>query len=551
MSIYRILLVFLSFICLQNKAYSTAYYVHPTFGNDTLDGTSRQLAFRTLERASRLHFLPGDQLLLASGETFHGGLSLIDQHGNPDHPITITTTSWGNQAYIIPSIINFKSEPNGILLEDCSFIEISNLQVTGNGFQQGSVMKSKMRCGVLIRNKTTKQVSHITLKSLHIFDVFFENEGFVRGKEEVRTANGTQRYGWGIRVMNGHPDGMISSINIEDCVVKNVSHTGIKLTGHNQHISNIYLAGNEVLKTGGPGIQMSEVRDVHVVKNAVSHSGSNDDTRKWGRGSGLWTWGSSRVLIEKNSFKYAKGPADSAGAHIDFNCDNIILQYNLSANNAGGFCEVLGNTYNCAYRYNVSINDGYRIKGVNGAFQEGKTLWLSGYQGQSKNRKGPVNFYFYNNTIYCADSLVAKIAIDNTSKGICIVNNIFYLKGGAKAVLGDQYKPDSANDDLAENVIFQNNLFMMNKANWPDDIGLKDSAPLFGDPKFKNGGGDKIEDYIPKKGNLIKKKGIAIPFIPNDSLGLWQNLHLEKDILGHPTTLMPCIGAIEPKNRKR
>ncbi|HMP30288.1 MAG TPA: right-handed parallel beta-helix repeat-containing protein, partial [Saprospiraceae bacterium] len=164
----------------------------------------------------------------------------------------------------------------------------------------------------------------------------------------------------------------------------NVSHTGIKLTGKNKNIINIEINENEVFKTGGPGIQMSDVKYVHVFNNKVNYSGSNDDSRKWGRGSGLWTWSASHVLIEKNHFLNANGPGDSAGAHIDYNCDNIVLQHNFSANNAGGFCEILGNNYNCAYRFNISVNDGHRVKGENGAFQEGKIFWLSGYQGDKK-----------------------------------------------------------------------------------------------------------------------------------------------------------------------
>ena len=26
----------------------------------------------------------------------------------------------------------------------------------------------------------------------------------------------------------------------------------------------------------------------------------------------------------------------------------------------GGFCEILGDNINCGYRYNISVNDGYR-----------------------------------------------------------------------------------------------------------------------------------------------------------------------------------------------
>ena len=50
----------------------------------------------------------------------------------------------------------------------------------------------------------------------------------------------------------------------------------------------------------------------------------------------------------------------------------MIVENNLSRNNAGGFIEILGNNYNCSYRYNVSINDGHRVKGKNGAFKRVK-----------------------------------------------------------------------------------------------------------------------------------------------------------------------------------
>ena len=99
------------------------------------------------------------------------------------------------------------------------------------------------------------------------------------------------------------------------------------------------------------------------------------------------------LFLSGNKFQNANGPADSAGCHIDFNCNDVIVENNLSRNNAGGFIEILGNNYNCSYRNNISINDGHRVKGENGAFQEGKTFWLSGYIGRGKERNGPFNSY--------------------------------------------------------------------------------------------------------------------------------------------------------------
>ena len=526
---------------MNQKIEAKEYYVHPIQGKDTNDGNSKINSFRTLKKLSELQFHAGDKIILANGLTYSGSFILQNQKGTSKKPIEITSLQWENTDSVSPAIINFKNHANGVLLEDCSFIKVSNLQLTGNGYIDEDT-SLKMRCGILVLNKTSKIVKDIFIQNISIYDVFYENIGFIRGKEEVKSANGTQKYGWGIRVVSPNPKLKIKNVTIENCKVNNVSHTGIQLTGSSKNISKITIIENSVEKTGGPGIQMSGVENVYVTKNKVSHSGSNDDSRKWGRGSGLWTWGSSNVLIEKNQFLYANGPGDSAGAHIDYNCDNIVLQYNLSAYNAGGFCEILGNNYNCMYRYNISINDGHRVKGVNGAFQEGKVFWLSGYQG-NKEPKGPVNSYFYNNTIYSDKSIEAKFAIDNTSNGIVIANNIFCIKGVSKVVMGDQNKRDAQKGLKVENVTFRNNLFL-NENTWPKELKMEDTSPLFGNPNFMNNGELKLTDYIPQNILLTTNKGIKIPRLKKCKIKLLFDLYLENDILNNELKGVPCIGAI-------
>lgn len=291
-------------------------------------------------------------------------------------------------------------------------------------------------------------------------------------------------------------------------------------------------------------MQFSGITNGHIKGNDVNYSGSKDDSRKWGRGSGMWTWGCDSILIEHNSFRNANGPADSAGCHIDFNCKNIIVQYNLSENNAGGFAEILGNNWNCAYRYNVSINDGHRVKKKGVAFQEGKIFWLSGFVGKDKKRHGPYNSYFYNNTIYVKSDLVAKMAVSKVAEGVLIANNIFYIEGASKAVLGDQYKPQEAGEADIPNVVFKNNLFL--KAdNWPKKVLIQDEAPVFGNAQFLNSGGNEILDYTPTNVELIKNKGIEISLIPGDKKGLLQGIKVEKDILGNIIDGKPDMGAIE------
>ena len=415
--------------------------------------------------------------------------------------------------------------------------------IRANGKGEGTPVEGKMRCGVLVTTTRPGDYVNIELENLNVHDVFYENPGFKRGKGEVKTANGTQSYGWGIRVINRTRGSILKDVTIRNCRVHDVGHTGIKFTSFSDGIQDIEVLDCHVMKTGGPGIQMSGVDKGRIENCVVNFSGSDDDSRKWGRGSGLWTWGSSNVIITRNEFRNANGPGDSAGCHIDFNCRNVIVQYNFSYKNAGGFIEILGNNFNCAYRYNISVDDGHRIKGENGAFQEGKTFWLSGYRG-NKKRSGPFNSYIYNNTIYVSDSIDAKIAVTKAAKGVMVANNIFCIKGESQAVLGDQYKPEKDGSGSVQNVVFKNNLFLR-ASNWPSNVLIQPQHSKYGDPVFKNPGGDRVKDYLPQDKSLIRNKGIKIPMLAGDSVGLVSGLNVKKDILGHPIKGRPDMGAIE------
>ena len=522
------------------------YYFDSNIGNNENNGMSPDTAFKSLSKLKGLRLSPGDKVLLSVYSQFNEPLILKDISGSKESKIIFSSYSSNENVKTNDrSTINVIGELNAISIVDCSFIEIKNIIISANPNNENAITSRKaMRCGVLVKPMNDGLTENLTFDNLLIEDVFFEKPGFKRSSKEVYSANGTQNYGWGIRVINSNKNAIIKDIVIKDCKIKNVSHTGIKFTGKNRSIKNITVENCQVIETGGPGIQMSGVEKGHITNNYVNKSGSYNDSRKWGRGSGLWTWGSSDILIEKNHFLNANGPGDSAGAHIDFNCENIILQYNFSANNAGGFCEILGNNYNCSYRYNISVNDGHRIKGVNGAFQEGKTLWLSGFVGKNTKRNGPFNSYIYNNTIIVSKDILSKYAFDKAVTGVLIMNNIFYIQGESTGVLGDQYRPDTKGKSNIKNVVFKNNLFL-NTNTWPKDIPLKDSHPKFGNPKFKVSEELSISNYIPTNLNLIKDRGMEIEHIPNDSIGLKLGLKVTHDILGNPIIGSPDIGAIE------
>jgi len=516
----------------------TDYYVHPTMGNDINSGTSADRAIRTLEKASQIALKPGDRLLLAAGERHIGTLELIGIRGKPDSVITVsafapTADKKGEQAHI-----DAKGEAQGVLIRDCQHIHLRELYITANGYNTENE-DLDMRCGVLVTTSAQGHIEDVVLSDMTIRDIFFENPGFVRDPDDVNSANGTGAYGYGIRMISNRATAGIKDVRIEDCHIVNIEHTGIRLTGTAQNISDIVMTENQVQRTGGPGIQMSNTRDAHIVSNEVSYSGSTDDGRKWGRGSGLWTWSASRILIEKNRFLYANGPGDSAGAHIDFNCDNVIMQYNFSAHNAGGFCEILGNTYNCAYRYNISVNDGHRVNGQGGAFQDGKIIWLSGHIGSGSSRKPPMNTYIYNNTIYVRPDIVARFAIEDGTDGLLIANNIFHIVGESGT---------SENNRMIkkrlDRLFFSNNLFLKAE-NWPSIFPIEDSQPIFGNVDFETIGGWQIQHYLPRNKALVKGKGIPITRLEGDADGLM--LDVIHDIMGEPIGTMPGLGALEVK----
>ena len=449
----------------EKNEIGNSYYFNSIYGNNSNLGT-KEKPFKSLDYLEKIELYDGDKILLSNGSTFLNTIELVNKNG-----IEISNYQ-GDSIDKLPTI-NSKGKIASVFIENSSNININNIELTANGGGANRFLhkklKSDLRTGILYLVTDKNVHNNLEISNVLIKDIFYENQGFIRDKKEVKTPNGTQSYGWGIRILNLSKEGNLKNIIIKHSDFENISHTAIRFIGNRESkFENIKILNNRVFKSGGPGMVFNSTKNLIAVKNDINYSGSDDDSRKWGRGSGLWTWGSSFALIAQNKFQNANGPADSAGCHIDFNCNDIIVENNLSRNNAGGFIEILGNNFNCSYRYNISINDGHRVKGKNGAFQEGKTFWLSGYVGKGRERSGPFDSYIYGNHVYVGKDIVPKIAVDKKAKGVFVHDNIFYFENDPVMVLGDQYKPDNGGNTQIENVIFTENIFKRN--HWPKDV---------------------------------------------------------------------------------
>ncbi len=541
-----------SFSLISLSSQAQDYYVNNN-GSDTNDGFTTQSAFKTLAKINALSLTAGDSVYLASGQEFIGTLKIANEAGSSQSPITIS--SYGDSTE--RAKINAKNELAGINIVNASYLNISNIEIEASG---GTAKKlrtgAKMRLGILVdvNDGSGKEYGYINFDNMYIHDIYHENSDFAGRGGDVNTSNGTQAYGWGVRLYNSNNnETILTNITFKNSEIADVAHTGFKATSNSNRdlsqrrwggIYNIDFNNNYLHDIGGPGIQFSGVNDSYVGYNRVHRTGSGSDLRKWNRGSGMWPWASRDLLIEHNEFTDAKGPADSAGFHIDFHCTNVIVQYNLSKNNAGGFIEILGDNENNSYRYNVSINDGYRRKGVDGAGQEGKTLWISGFSGKDKAEIAPKNNYIYNNTIYVKGDQLAQFAVQNKTDGLVVANNIFMIEGDSQHIDQAKYHlVDGANP--TQDIMVKNNLFLK-ASNWPSTLLAASTEAVIGNPIFVNKGGSLITDYVPTNKELVANKGIEITAIADDPIGLIPGFIVSEDILGNRISGNAHIGAISP-----
>ncbi len=211
----------------------------------------------------------------------------------------------------------------------------------------------------------------------------------------------------------------------------------------------------------------------------------------------------------------------------------MIIQYNLSYDNAGGFAEYMGANTNCVYRYNVSINDGWRVKwdGVSSQVDEpsmytakgetngqrGAAVWFSNYYGCSDCDVGSTDNQVYNNTFYIGKhiddgwevDINSFIELEPLTDNNEIKNNIFYIEPGSSLSYLEDTGAGTGN-------VMQYNLYTNGG---PDDTNsdipynndLSQQEIYNSDPLFTNKGGLSANDYMINNGSLAINSGVEIP----------------------------------------
>lgn len=580
--------------------YSRTFYVDPENGSDTNDGLSEASALKTLDALAGKNLTFGDQILLKGGVTHKGSIRLVNlnqtlsENTRDTEASRIHIGSYGHRK----AIIDCAGYPAGIWIENTACVDITDLKITGNGGPQKSDITQRYGIRIVSTSSISKSLVHdIVIDNVDIYDIFLLNPVAESRACRQWDMNDSAGWGWGIfgEVQKGAG---IHDVIVRNVDVRNVSQMGIRFKGQgsingdpNKNCDNVQIEHCNIFQTGGPGMQFNRCNNSSMRHCRITESGNRNDNRKWGRGSGMWTWGCVNFLLEYNTFEGAQGIADSCGAHIDFNCTNVVIQYCMSRYNAGGFIEILGLNHNCSYRFNVSLNDGWRdLKDpAQGFWGEVGTLGcimtVNGHNGD-KQYKGPYQTYIYNNTIVNTTNepyknpFVFEIATSNV--GLVVMNNIFWIPEKCRTSWsmhkwkdGKPYEaavdfmvatgPKSSQPDAngayyaytrkmteeeiaAMDIVMKNNIYKVDML--PDNYW--DELAIYEDPGFANDDGYDACSFVPSNADLINR-GQEIPKLKTDNTSygiVFGGLKLDKDFFGNPIQ-GNIIGAIVPNAPQR
>ncbi|TLX78175.1 T9SS type A sorting domain-containing protein [Labilibacter sediminis] len=534
------------------------YYVSAS-GNDANDGSINS-PWQTIAKVSAAaatdgnggYLVSGDKVLFKRGDYFEGQLSL-NRSGTQERPIEIGSYGLGE----LPILSGSGSTLTGDYIEavkmiNTSHIIFNDIWIKNDRQNMGNITWSTNNAyGIkVIANKWGGISKNLTFRNLKITDVFAINMLDWEGKFtlDYYTAKGIFFDATADDPELGEV--RINDVLIENCYFYNLGSTAIhcrNLNPANNPISeegrnmNYVIRNNTFEQLGGDGVVFSSVCNGLVEKNTFIDLGLGDKNsstdRLYGRGEGCWIWDSHNIIVQFNKQLRNNGFGDTygAGGHVDFFCKNAIFQYNYSEETAGGFCEILGDCENSTFRYNVSVNDGYRE-------HHGYSIWVSGYVGTDQTPVRSNNNYIYNNTIFIDKAYTPDISI--WAENTYIYNNIF------KAVNGGQIGATGVEIDIepGSELIVSNNLFYGDIASAFTNL---DNYKITGvDPQFVNEGSGDIYGYQIQPESAVIDAGTTFPepTFPMAGQGIFKNIFLNSatDIYGNAVdvnNLLPNIGA--------
>ncbi len=323
-------------------------------GDDAHSGETRDAAWRTLARANRHVFEPGDALLLEGGASFEGTLQLdANDGGDPEAPIRIG--SYGKGRARIEA-----GEGDGVSIVDVSGAVVEKLVLAG-GWDADSQAGNDGEGVSVVASVIGAPREHLRLRELDVSGFKHSGIGIFAQPEDETSKD------------SGYRD-----VEISDCVVHDNADFGVQTGGpyiydgpgyshFDVRVVRVRAYHNRGLKNKGEhtgsGIVLSDVDGARIAYSVAHDNGEYNDAT--GGGFGIWAWDSNRVVIEYNeAYDNHSMTADGGGFDLDGGVTNSVMQYNYSHGNHGAGFGAFQFEWARPYsgnliQYNISQNDGY------------------------------------------------------------------------------------------------------------------------------------------------------------------------------------------------
>lgn len=529
----------------------TAYYVSSSTGDDENPGT-KEAPWRSLEKVSAGFLFPGDSVLFKRGDTLRGHFA-VNGSGSVDQSILITSYGEGNKP-ILSGQVGLQQGGDfqeAILVENQDNIVFDSLEVQNERLVSRSGISDTDAYGIFVKNTGDRIMENLVFRNITFKDVFavqaiLDPEDF----NTIQVAGLTFSSSKNMEVGN---EKHIRDILIENCEFSNLQRFGItfKHSGGLAGIGNdslnrnmnILIRNNGFYYNGGTGVLPNATYNCLIENNIFDHPGSTNDPRMPGRGSSIWNINAINTIMQYNMCLSTRGYLDSYGIHIDHRNVNTFVQYNYMEDCEGGFVEILKENKNAVYRFNVSVNDGWRQHPT--WKDSNMTLWINSarWSNTDGNLELSDSCFIYNNTVVMDSGYTTAINMDATN--IFVYNNIFSSTNGSG--MGRQNTVVRSNDTP---FFMTNNLF----DGTVDNRFLNmDAMPEIGSPMFTGTGVGKYV-YQLKEGSPAIDKGTPVrgPVVPGAGKGVFQQItpYPEIDFYGNPIDLLsgtPNIGACNVK----
>ena len=353
----------------------TVYYVSSE-GDDANDGLTPETPIKSLAKASSLSLKAGDSVLFRKGDTFTGSLSYSNLDGTKENPITFASYGDGDERPVITNGNEILRGGNIINVQNSSGVVIRDLQV--NAYASSSAHNGTRVTGIGYGVGVAREESY--------HDIYIVNN-VLRAYDfsgEYPDAD-SNAYGISVGGWDGTVKESLTGVHILKNDVSYFGRVGIIASGTvpdnddynrtaRKKISDIHIDGNTVHHIGQIGMYIMGGVNCTMDRNLVYQTGIATERGGIDGQCGIMYITSEYSVCRYNVVYdiYAAGSRfDAMGIDVDWNTDNITVEYNLCYNCLGDGIGTMA-TQNSIIAHN-------RIEDSQGATNHNASIGVSNY----------------------------------------------------------------------------------------------------------------------------------------------------------------------------